>query len=49
MIRINNLNKYYNKGKKSEQCALNDVNLEFGNTGLVCILGESGSGRDKRH
>ena len=45
MIRINNLNKYYNKGKKSEQCALNDVNLEFGNTGLVCILGESGSGK----
>lgn len=45
MIRINNLDKYYNKGKKSEQCALNDVNLEFGNTGLVCILGESGSGK----
>lgn len=45
MIRVNNLEKYYNKGKKSEQHVLNDVNLEFGNTGLVCILGESGSGK----
>ena len=45
MIRVNNLEKYYNKGKKSEQHVLNDVTLEFGNTGLVCILGESGSGK----
>ena len=45
MIRVNNLEKYYNKGRKSEQHVLNDVNLEFGDTGLVCILGESGSGK----
>lgn len=45
MIRVTNLEKYYNKGKKSEQHVLNDVNLEFGDTGLVCILGESGSGK----
>lgn len=45
MIKVNNLQKYYNKGKKNEQHVLNNINLEFGNTGLVCILGESGSGK----
>lgn len=45
MITIKNLNKYYNKGKRNEQHALNDISLEFGETGLVCILGESGSGK----
>lgn len=45
MIEIKNLNKYYNKGKKSEQHVLNGINLELGSTGLVCILGESGSGK----
>lgn len=45
MIRVKNLQKYYNKGKKNEQHVLNDVSVEFGATGLVCILGESGSGK----
>lgn len=45
MIRVNNLHKYYNKGKKNEQHVLNDVSVELGATGLVCILGESGSGK----
>ena len=45
MITIKNLNKYYNKGKKNEQHVLNDINLELGETGLVCILGESASGK----
>lgn len=45
MIQINNLHKYYNKGKKNEQHVLNDITLEFPRTGLVCILGESGSGK----
>lgn len=45
MIRIQNLQKYYNKGKKNEQHVLNDVSLELGESGLVCILGESGSGK----
>lgn len=45
MIKITNLHKYYNKGKKNEQHVLNDVSLEFERTGLVCILGESGSGK----
>ncbi len=45
MIRVSNLEKYYNKGRKNEQYALKGVSLEFENTGLVCILGESGSGK----
>jgi len=45
MIRVDNLQKYYNKGKKNEQHVLNDVSLELDRTGLVCILGESGSGK----
>lgn len=45
MIKIRGLHKYYNKGKKNEEHVLDDINLEFGSTGLVCILGESGSGK----
>lgn len=45
MIRVKNLNKYYNKGKKNEQHVLNGIDLELEETGLVCILGESGSGK----
>ena len=45
MIRINGLDKYYNKGKKNEQHVLNNISLEFPKTGLICILGESGSGK----
>ena len=45
MIQVEHLHKYYNKGKKNEQHVLDDINLEFGQTGLVCILGESGSGK----
>lgn len=45
MIKITNLNKYFNKGKKNELHVLNNIQLEFPDTGLVCILGESGSGK----
>ena len=45
MIRVKNLNKYFNKGKNNELHVLNDINLEFENKGLVVILGESGSGK----
>lgn len=45
MIRINKLNKYFNKGRSNEVHVINNTTLEFGNTGLVCILGESGSGK----
>ena len=45
MIKIEHLYKTYNPGKKNEEKVLKDVSLEFGRTGLVCLLGESGSGK----
>ncbi len=45
MIRIEHLHKTYNEGKKNKETVLKDVSLEFGRTGLVCLLGESGSGK----
>ncbi len=45
MIRINKLNKYYDKGKVNETHIIDDVSLEFEDKGLICILGESGSGK----
>lgn len=45
MIKIKPLNKIY-KSKKRKKCrALQDVNLTFGNSGLVFVLGKSGSGK----
>lgn len=45
MIKISKLNKYFNRGSKNELHVLNEIDLEFAQTGLVCILGESGSGK----
>ena len=45
MIQINNLHKYYNKGKENEIHVINDTTLSLPETGFVCILGESGSGK----
>ncbi|HWT73975.1 MAG TPA: ABC transporter ATP-binding protein/permease [Mobilitalea sp.] len=45
MIKVSKLNKYFNKGKPNEIHVINDTSIEFGKTGLVCILGESGSGK----
>lgn len=45
MIRVNKLDKYFNKGKNNENHVLKEVSLELGEKGLVCILGESGSGK----
>lgn len=45
MIKISNLNKVFNKGKKNELHVLKDLSYEFPDTGLVSILGESGSGK----
>ncbi|MCH5267678.1 MAG: ABC transporter ATP-binding protein/permease [Lachnospiraceae bacterium] len=45
MIRIENLNKFFNRNRKNELHVLNDINLELPSTGLICILGESGSGK----
>lgn len=45
MIRLNNVNKYFNKGKKNQIHVINDTTLELGNKGLVALLGPSGSGK----
>ena len=45
MIRIQDLNKYFYKGKPQENHVLRDIDLELPDSGLVCILGESGSGK----
>jgi ABC-type lipoprotein export system ATPase subunit/ABC-type antimicrobial peptide transport system permease subunit len=45
MIKVNGLNKFYNKGKSNELHVINDTSLTLEDTGLVCILGESGSGK----
>lgn len=45
MIRIENLEKYYNRGKKNENHVLKTINLEFPDHGLICITGESGCGK----
>ena len=45
MIKINNLNKYYNKNKSNEIHVINDVTLELPNQGLISFLGASGSGK----
>lgn len=45
MIKVEHLNKYYNKGKSNEIHVINDVCLELPTTGLVSFLGQSGSGK----
>lgn len=45
MIEINNLNKYYNKGKKNELHVLNSISLSIKETGIVALFGKSGSGK----
>lgn len=45
MIKIINLNKYYNKNKSNEIHVINETNLDLPNNGLFTILGESGSGK----
>ena len=45
MLKIENGYKYYFKGKNNEIIALNNINLEFINKGLVLINGTSGSGK----
>ena len=45
MIVINNLNKYYNKGKNNEIHAINNTSIVFPDKGLVCLTGPSGCGK----
>lgn len=45
MIRLNGVNKYFNKRKANEIHAIDNTTLELGNTGLVTFLGNSGCGK----
>ncbi|QSX04935.1 ABC transporter ATP-binding protein/permease [Sedimentibacter sp. zth1] len=45
MIKVNNLDKYFNKSKQNELHVINNVSIELPDTGMICILGESGSGK----
>lgn len=45
MIKITNLNKYYNKGKANELHVINETSLELPDKGLISFLGPSGSGK----
>lgn len=45
MIKIQAINKYYNKGKAKEICACNDISMELPNCGIVSFLGPSGCGK----
>jgi len=45
MLKIENVNKIYCDNPHNKVNALKDINLEFGDTGLVFLLGKSGSGK----
>ncbi len=45
MIRLQNVHKYFNKGKQNEIHVINDVTLELPDRGMVAIFGKSGCGK----
>lgn len=45
MIRLEHLNKYFNKSKQNEIHVINDVSLELPERGMVAIFGRSGCGK----
>ncbi|MDE5715004.1 MAG: ABC transporter ATP-binding protein, partial [Anaeroplasmataceae bacterium] len=45
MLSVQNLCKYYDKNKLSEQYVLKNISLEFPEAGLVSIFGPSGCGK----
>lgn len=45
MIKVKNLQKYYNRGRQNEIHVINDISLELPDKGLVILLGPSGSGK----
>ena len=45
MIRLENVNKYFNRHKKNEIHVIDHTSLEFEDKGLVALLGNSGSGK----
>ena len=45
MIKLEGVNKFYNKNKSNELHVINDVSLELPGQGFVSFLGASGSGK----
>ena len=45
MIKLKNINKYYNKGNLNEIHVINDVSLELPEKGIVALFGKSGCGK----
>jgi len=45
MIKVENLRKVYDKGTKQENEVLHNLSFQLPDTGFVCILGTSGSGK----
>ena len=45
MIKIENVNKYFNRRRRNEIHIINNTSLELEDKGLVAILGQSGSGK----
>ena len=43
MIKLEKVNKYFNRRKRNEIHIINNTSIEFENTGLVALLGTSGS------
>lgn len=45
MLRITNIDKYFNKNKSNEIHVIDNTSLDFNDSGLVVLLGHSGSGK----
>ena len=45
MIKLNSVNKYYNKNRSNENHIIKNTSIEFPDKGLVVLLGASGSGK----
>ncbi len=45
MIRLENVNKYFNKHKKNQIHVINNMSIKFPNQGLIALLGPSGCGK----
>lgn len=45
MIKINNVNKYFNKSKSNEIHVINNTSFELPDKGFISILGPSGCGK----
>ena len=45
MVKLEKVNKYFNRRKKNQIHIINNTSLEFEEKGLVALLGTSGSGK----